>query len=136
MSDFSDLEIPPRLWELIDQARGDETKMRTILSALSREDLLLFYKEYSFAVSELEGYFEGCDVEVPDFLNSEAFGWIVSQGRAFCERLHDHPELIQNITPDQINWSAVFGGLALVVYEDKYGEEMPDLFRIQGRWPN
>lgn len=53
MSNLSELPIPPKLWILVDEGKGDIEKMQTVLNGLSENDLLLFFKEFRFATDEL-----------------------------------------------------------------------------------
>src|SRR5438046_2099907 len=87
---FAQLDIAPRFWELVDQAQGDPDRMEDILGRLSKEDVVRFYMEFRYARTDMDRRLtDGPDV--PRWLNRSVVGWMVSQGRAFCESLYDHP---------------------------------------------
>src|SRR5688572_17986901 len=95
---FAHLEIAPRFWELINESGANPQKLRTLLAALDREDLIRFAIEFDYAVNDLVSQ---CVEEKGDTYHEEdAAGWVVSQGVRQYAKVFDHPEEFPDEVPD------------------------------------
>jgi hypothetical protein len=129
---FADHEITPRFWELIEAARGEEGSMRSILDALSREDLIRFGVEFDSAVLDLVYHAVGDRGDMYD--ERDIAGWVVSRGLASYAFVWDHPEQFPAELPTE---SDSFYGLDGVVFEERFpGQPMTteEPYRIS-YWP-
>lgn len=115
MERFADLEITPRLWELIDAARGDEGAMRRVLVGFSRENLIRFERAFDDAVSDLVYRVIGEHGDA--YTEEEIAGWVVSKGLPHYAAVWDHPEQFPPELPDE---GASFFGLAGVVFDERF----------------
>ena len=134
MDDFSALDIPPRFWELVEQGQRNRGRMEALLRELSREDLIRFYMEFRRAEQAIDERLDEYDEQepLPTYLDVDAVGWIVSQGRAFCEAIYRDSAEARAIKAEDIDFTCVFGGSAVGVYEERFGENIPP--DIDERW--
>lgn len=131
MGEFSDLDIAPRFWELVDQARRDPDRMEAILRELSKGDVARFYMEFRYAKTDMRNRLNKIE-DSPPWFNLDVIGWMVSQGRAFYEDLYNHPEKLHALRGEDIDYDCNFGGVAIGHYEVRFGEEIPS--EIDERW--
>jgi hypothetical protein len=125
MLKFTELKIPDKLWQLIAKAEGSESKMRFLLTNMSKEELIRFGYYFNCAVMDLF-----TQVQVSRYLptsNDTAeliSGWVTSQGKEYFENVFDNPEQFPVIHEDEIGDN--FYGLAGVVYEERFQTAIPD----------
>jgi hypothetical protein len=118
MGRFSDHEVVPRFWELIDASKGDESAMRATLMNLSRDDIIRFDAEFGDAVSDLLYRVLGDHGDV--YEEEEIAGWVVSQGSAYYAVVWDHPDQFPTEIPDA---PPNFYGLAGVVGDERFRDQ-------------
>jgi hypothetical protein len=131
MTSFNELDIAPRFWELVAEGQRNRERMESILRGLSREDLIRFYMEYRSAERYMDERLDGLH-NLPSFFDIDAIGWIVSQGRAFYETIYNDPEKLLRVKEEHIDFTCHFGGSAVGVYEERFGENIPA--DIDERW--
>src|SRR4051812_43894494 len=79
-------------WSIIDEARGDEEKLKAILASESRIIVIDFYKTFLKAISNLEEIL--CGVGASEDYRTDVFTLIVSKGRDYYDKIVKHPELV------------------------------------------
>jgi hypothetical protein len=124
------IDVSPRLWEIIDQAAGDPSRMNQLLREMDRADYPRYYQEFTFAVSELLDEIEEMTGEDATDMQESVACWVVSQGSEFYVKVYRDPSLVPN--EDEIDWNVNFRGAAVAMYENRFGERMP---RATDRWP-
>jgi hypothetical protein len=122
---FQDLDtITPWFWNTVRKGACDPDRMRQLLDSLIREDLERFYGEFEWGITEMSGRrFARVHGDSEDIVQDVA-GWVASQGRDYYARVYDDPKQFPNI--DDLDLSQSFAGLAESVYEERFGEEIPD----------
>jgi uncharacterized protein (TIGR02996 family) len=111
---FADLNVRPRFWELIDAAQGEEG-LRSILTSLSRADLIQFEQLFDDATADL--VFRVIGPHGDAYTEEEIAAWVVSQGSICYARIWDHPEEFPTELPDE---RPTFYGLAGAVFEERF----------------
>lgn len=124
------IDVSPRLWEIIDQAAGDPSRMNQLLLEMDRADYPRYYQEFTFAVSELLDKIEEMTGEDATDMQESVACWVVSQGSEFYAKVYRDPSLFPY--EDEVDWNVNFRGAAVVMYENRFGERMP---RATDRWP-
>ena len=87
--------------------------MEAILRELSREDIIRFYMEFRLAEQAIDDRLEEYDEQepLPSYLDADAVGWIVSQGRAFCEAIYRDPAKFERSSHRTLTTPVSSGGL-------------------------
>jgi hypothetical protein len=124
------IDVSPRLWEIIDQASGDPARMNQLLQQMDRADFPRFYQEFTYAVSELLDKIEELTGEDATDMQESVACWVISQGSDFYTKVFNDPSLFPH--EDEIGWDVNFRGAAIATYEKRFGERMP---KATDRWP-
>jgi hypothetical protein len=124
MTGFNDLDIAPRFWQLVGEGKRNRERMEAILRGLSREDLIRFHREYRNAEQYMDERLDDFE-NLPSYFDIDAVGWIVSQGRAFYETIYNDPKKLLRVKEEDIDFTCHFGGSAVGVYEERFGENIP-----------
>lgn len=116
-------EVSDWFWNLVGRADGSEGKLRDLLAALSRDDLIRFAREFELAAVELT-----CEPFTRYMIGQSEDGiediarWIVSQGREAYEHVIARPELTPAEVPSE---PSSLHGVAQSVFDSRYDEAMP-----------
>jgi hypothetical protein len=123
--DFHPNQIPDFFWNIIERANKDPDDLEKILFELDKNTIYKFAGEFITAVTELtyDEFCENMDVSSEDS-QENIREWIVSQGKDYYERIWNNPELIPKY--EDIQFDEIMSYRAEFVYEDKFGEEMPN----------
>lgn len=110
-------------WDLLRQAGGDPHRLGVVLQGVPREVVEDYYHEFNRAVANL------WDSGVPDYFGDhtddtqkEILEFTVSQGKEFYADVLAHPERAP--VGEHIDAPA-FRGVALTVYWDRFGQDIP-----------
>ena len=132
-----------RFWQIIDASRqptpanldAHRAALRKQLVVLSRDELIAFADAYNYIRDEAShwdlwaaGYIlnhRNCSNDGFDYFKD----WVISQGHdVFTAALADAQSLIHVVQPDTQEYEAeLFAYVAGEVFEEKFGEPMPDL---------
>jgi len=124
MIQYSDLHIPPQLWNLISRANRDEARMRDILIALTRQELILFNYYFNCAVTALLARLQSKHLnQRSEDTEEQIAGMVVSQGELVFKSCFSDPKQMLLFTEDDGIDS--YYGLAEVVYYDRFHEAIP-----------
>ena len=116
-------------WELLRQAGGDPDALERILRSMPRETVADYYHEFNRAVANL------WDSDVPDYFGDhsedtqkEIMEYTVGQGKEFYADVLAHPDRAP--IGEHLD-AAAFRGAALVVYWERFGEDIPRRFEVE-----
>lgn len=107
-------------WDIIHQANKDREKLRIILTALSKEQIVLFQDIFVELSVELQ------DEPYTDYMAESEDGmedvsyWVVSTGKEYYSNILDNPSSIPYSVDDQIE--EVLYGIADEICYAKYNE--------------
>jgi Zn-dependent oligopeptidase len=117
--------ISNRFWEIIKECNKDRDKLEKILLEENKEDICKFAEEFdilSIALTDDE-FLNHMQKELSEDNIEDICNWIVSQGKEFYTNIYNHPELIPKY--EDIKFKEILAGIAGIVYEDKFDEELP-----------
>jgi hypothetical protein len=128
---FKPSEISDFFWEIIEQANNGHENLREILLKADKNTIYKFAGEFGTAAVELtdERYVDRMDVTSENSIK-DICEWIVSQGKDYYEKIWNNPELMPKYDDIELvgNWES----FAAFIYEEKFGEEMPDTIDERG----
>jgi hypothetical protein len=131
-NDFDPNDISDDFWLIIEKANKDRTILKNILLEKDRNSIYKFAGEFSEAALQIvDSPFIEYLGELSEYNTYDVGYWIVSQGRELYQNILNRPELISNYQ-DAHN-EETFSGVAENVYEERFDEEMPDLYEFG--WP-
>jgi hypothetical protein len=110
-------------WALLHEANGAPDQLERVLRAVPREAIEDYYHEFNRAVANL------WDSDVPRYFGDhsedtqkEILEHVVGQGKAFYAQILTHPERAP--IGEHLDAPA-FRGAALVVYWERFGQDIP-----------
>lgn len=106
-------------WSVIESA-DPLTRLRT----MPIPDLLRFHDELLDAAAELQGEPYTDHMVASEDGQEDVAHWVVSQGRAYYERVLARPEAIPYSVEDKPT-ATLYAGVTLVVYRSRTGEYPP-----------
>ena len=116
------------LWDTLNKVNGDEGLLRSILYSLSRDELIMYYKEFRRAMRALWDEFDangqlrpGPGQTISEDTKEDIFACVVSHGRDYFDEIVAHPERIRaDVEPDDVP----FLGLPGQVFSDRFDDEI------------
>lgn len=105
-------------WSVIDKAQRSPDVLRSLLEAMSREEMIELWREYHVLSSALL---------VPPWVprrtdfQEELTWWVVAQGKAFYDDVHAHPD---RFPKEQGPQGRRFTGTIASVYAERFDEEI------------
>jgi Protein of unknown function (DUF4240) len=128
---FHPSEIPDFFWEIIETANNGHENLTEILLKADKNTIYKFAGEFGSAAVALtdKRYVDRMEVTSEDSIE-DICHWIVSQGKDYYEKIWNNPELIPKY--DDIQRVGNLESVAAFVYEEKFGEEMPDTIDDRG----
>jgi hypothetical protein len=129
---FDPSELPDSFWEIIQRADKNEDKLREILKGLSKDEIYKFAGNFAEAAVQLNDspFLQYIGPGVSEDGVEDISHWVVSQGKDYYKKVWENPETIpQHIEGDD---PQILHGIAENVYEEKFEEEMPDLYNDEG----
>jgi hypothetical protein len=128
---FHPSEIKDFFWSIIEQCNKDPYKLEEILLKKDRNTIYKFAGEFSDAAIELtcDRHIEYMQVASEDLIE-DMCNWIVIQGKDYYENVWNNPEIMPKY--DDIERGVNLASVAEIVYEQKFGEEMPDTIDERG----
>lgn len=107
-------------WSIIDKAHRNAAALRPLLEAMSREELLQFWRDFERISSDL--------LEEPWVIRrtdaaQDVTWWIIGMGKAFYDDIVAHPARF----PKEVGPAPVgrgFGGMISRVYFERFDEEI------------
>ncbi|SHG91616.1 DUF4240 domain-containing protein [Pedobacter caeni] len=107
-------------WDIILRAGQSRPKLKAILSAFSKEELLKFQEEFVEASVELQDdpyleFMEESEDGVEDIAN-----WVVSKGKSYYDHILQHPNEVPNSVNDYTD--EILHGVADEVCYEVFGE--------------
>jgi hypothetical protein len=111
-------------WDIIESAGRDERTLKTILWAMSEEEVANFHKEFVIAASVLRGEpFESLlgGTESEDGIMDIAY-WVVAQGRQRYEATLKNPKSIPRHV--DVGDPAVLHHVTVQVFHEKFGKSL------------
>ena len=125
--DYVHYDVSDWFWDIIQEVRGNESKLYLILAKMSKEEIYRFEDEFLSAWADLrdprfEIYFDASEDGTDDIIY-----WIVGQGKDYYFMTWKEPELILECLKGG-SWADLFSnnlfGVAYEVYEGKFGESL------------
>lgn len=112
-----------QFWTLVSESNGDAGKLKSLLKALTREEILAFDLRLDEAMFQLDRR------DIHDITDGSDDGfeyvrlWIISRGRAYYESVLRDPKNAPHFADEEEN--EAFSYAALEAYEETFGEPMP-----------
>ena len=119
------VDVAPNFWRVIAAANRDDQKLRVQLAAMSREELIRFYRDYI----ELAGTLREPPYAKPgasDDASEDLSWWVVAQGEAVYRRILDHPPQMPHALPKD---RAGLGFMSQIgnVFHERFSEELTEV---------
>lgn len=128
---FHPNEISENFWQIVEKANKDKKKLELILLEADKNTIYKFAGEFIEASIQLtEGRFLQYLGELSEDSTEDVRNWIVSHGKELYQNIWEHPELISNYK--NVKYKEILSGVAEAIYEDKFDEEMPELYNDLG----
>ncbi len=129
---------PDRFWDLVEASRRDDIDEQTealgeVLAPLGKDALLAFDTDYRRVHRaayrwDLWGAFYVINGGCSDDGFHYACDWLIAKGRAAYEAALTDPEsMVDLLGTDDDAWAELFGYVARETYEEKFGEDMPEV---------
>ncbi len=110
---------------------NDRENLKKILLEKDRNGIYKFAGEFTEAAIQLnDSPFLEYLGELSEDKTQDICHWIVCQGKDLYQNIWSHPELISNY--QELGDRETLFGVAESVYEDKFGEQMPELYNKFG----
>ncbi len=116
-------------------SQGSAEKLKQVLLASSKEELIAFHRLLDVALYQLDR------ADIHEITNGSDDGfeyvrlWIVSQGRRYFETVLHNPQEAPH-DADERQENEAFGYAAQQAYEEKWRESFPDLPTIRATGTN
>jgi hypothetical protein len=131
--------IAPWFWKLMelvgsDALRNDEEALKTCFRAMSRQRLLVFYRQFRQVRAQVNPVnrsdFRSEAGNLSEDCGNDFAAWVVCRGRAFWTAVHRHPESFQSyldqfFQPDP--WNVRPDYVACNVFSERFNEEILDV---------
>jgi hypothetical protein len=119
------VDVAPNFWPVIAAANRDDGKLRAQLAALSRDELIRFYRDYI----ELAGVLREPPYARPgasDDASEDISWWVVAQGEAVYRRILGDPAQTPHALPKD---RAGLGFMSQIgnVFHERFGEELTEV---------
>jgi hypothetical protein len=113
-------------WEAIEQANKDRNCLERILIEKDKNIICKFSEEFETLAVALtdDRFLNFMEKELSEDNIEDICNWIVSQGKDYYISIYNHPELMPKY--QDIQFKEILVGVAGIVYEDKFDEELPD----------
>src|SRR5258705_267271 len=115
-------EVPAELWTMIEAARGDPSRLRGELKAMTRKQLEHFCWTYEELATHLrtERHLPYVQSNLSEDGMAELANWVVAQGKSQYRKILEHAQLI----PRKKNDPGLLSAL-IEEYEERFHDDMP-----------
>jgi hypothetical protein len=129
---FTPDEIPEWFWDIIRRAGRSKDKLRELLMTMSKDEIYRFAGNFTEAATQLndDPFLRFVNPDESEDGVMDIAHWVVSQGKEHFAQVWEKPDTIAKHV-DVGDPQNLFG-VAEKVYEDKFGEDMPDLYDDSG----
>ncbi len=126
-SSFDPNDISDNFWEIIRKTDNSRNILEKILMEEDKDNIYKFAGEFTEAAIQLnDSPFLDYLEDLSEDETQDICYWIVSQGKDLYQNIWNSPELIS--TYQEVGDRETLFGVAESVYEDKFKEEMPELY--------
>ena len=122
---FTPDDVASNFWPVIREADRDNQKLRTLLTRMTREEMIRFYRDYVDAAGELRGPPYAAQDSSSDAAEDIAW-WVVSQGQDLYRQVYEHPEQIPRALPRDRRGLGFMSQIGNVFHE-RFGQELTDV---------
>lgn len=85
-------EIPLEFWTVIESAEGNRTKMRVILEQMTREEIIVFHRQFLFAAMAIatQEYVKYMRPGTSEDGVDDLSRWVVGQGKSYYLSVYEN----------------------------------------------